>query len=116
MMVRVEESSKNPKYLAIKLLFQGGQTEMVAIDIAQVGSSHWSYMTRSHGAVWFTDKVPTGALQFRFVVTAGYDGKVLWSQRLLPANWEAGKTYDAGLQITDIAQEGCYPCDDHIWK
>ncbi|KAG7539737.1 Expansin/pollen allergen DPBB domain [Arabidopsis thaliana x Arabidopsis arenosa] len=116
MNVRVEESSINPNYLAIKLLYQGGQTEVVAIDIAQVGSSHWSYMTRSHGAVWVTDKVPTGALQFRFVVTAGYDGKMVWSQRVLPANWEAGKTYDAGVQITDIAQEGCDPCDDHIWN
>ncbi|CAH2075797.1 unnamed protein product [Thlaspi arvense] len=116
MNVRVEESSKKPNYLAIKLLYQGGQTEVVAIDIAQVGSSRWSYMTRSHGAVWVTDKVPTGALQFRFVVTAGYDGKVVWSQRVLPANWEAGRTYDAAVQITDIAQEGCDPCDDHIWN
>ncbi|KAJ0229961.1 Expansin-like A2 [Hirschfeldia incana] len=116
MNVRVEESSKKPNYLAIKLLYQGGQTEVVAIDIAQVGSSHWSYMTRSHGAVWVTDKVPTGPLQFRFVVTAGFDGKMLWSQRVLPANWEAGKIYDAGVQISDIAQEGCDPCDDHIWN
>ncbi|KAH0940381.1 LOW QUALITY PROTEIN: hypothetical protein HID58_000018 [Brassica napus] len=114
--VRVEESSKKPYYLAIKLLYQGGQTEVVAIDIAQVGSSNWSYMTRSHGAVWVTDNVPTGPLQFRFVVTAGYDGKMLWSKKVLPANWEAGKTYDAGVQITDIAQEGCDPCDDHIWN
>ena len=116
MNVRVEESSKKPNYLAIKLLYQGGQTEVVAIDIAQVGSSNWSYMTRSHGAVWVTDNVPTGPLQFRFVVTAGYDGKMLWSKKVLPANWEAGKTYDAGVQITDIAQEGCDPCDDHIWS
>ncbi|CAN7068089.1 unnamed protein product [Brassica oleracea var. botrytis] len=114
--VRVEESSKKPYYLAIKLLYQGGQTEVVAIDIAQAGSSNWSYMTRSHGAVWVTDNVPTGPLQFRFVVTAGYDGKMLWSKKVLPANWEAGKTYDAGVQITDIAQEGCDPCDDHIWN
>ncbi|ESQ53079.1 hypothetical protein EUTSA_v10025976mg [Eutrema salsugineum] len=116
MNVRVEETSKSPNYLAIKLLYQGGQTEVVAIDIAQVGSSRWTYMTRSHGAVWATDKVPTGALQFRFMVTGGYDGKMLWSPSVLPANWEPGKTYDAGVQITDIAQEGCDPCDAHIWK
>jgi len=34
--VRVEESSKNPDYLAIKFLYQGGQTEIVAVDVAQV--------------------------------------------------------------------------------
>ncbi|KAG2239489.1 hypothetical protein Bca52824_091735 [Brassica carinata] len=71
MNVRVEEASKKPNYLAIKLLYQGGQTEVVAIDIAQVGSSHWSYMTRSRGAVWVTDKVPTGPLQFRLVPPTG---------------------------------------------
>lgn len=36
MAVRVEESSKNSNYLAIKLLYQGGQTEVVAIDFAKV--------------------------------------------------------------------------------
>ncbi|CAA0384629.1 unnamed protein product [Arabidopsis thaliana] len=117
MNVRVEEASKKPNYLEIKLLYQGGQTEVVSIDIAQVGSSpNWGYMTRSHGAVWVTDKVPTGAIQFRFVVTGGYDGKMIWSQSVLPSNWEAGKIYDAGVQITDIAQEGCDPCDAHIWN
>lgn len=34
--VRVEESSQKPNYLAIKLMYQGGQTEVVAIDVAQV--------------------------------------------------------------------------------
>lgn len=34
--VRVEESSKNPNYLAIKFLYQGGQTEIVAVDVATV--------------------------------------------------------------------------------
>jgi len=113
--VRVEEASKKPNYLAIKLLYQGGQTEVVGIDIAPVGSSQWSYMSRSHGAVWATDKVPTGALQFKFTVTGGYDGKTVWSKRVLPANWNSGRIYDAGVQITDIAQEGCDTCG-HIWN
>lgn len=34
--VRVEESSKKPDYLAIKILYQGGQTEIVGVDVAQV--------------------------------------------------------------------------------
>jgi len=34
--VRVEESSKKPDYLAIKFLYQGGQTEIVGVDVAQV--------------------------------------------------------------------------------
>ncbi|KAB5561513.1 hypothetical protein DKX38_006470 [Salix brachista] len=114
--VRVEESSKNPNYLAIKLLYQGGQTEVVAIDFAKVGSSNWGFMSRNYGAVWDSDRVPSGALQFRFVVTGGFDGKTIWARNVLPEDWKPGMTYDSGVQITDIAQEGCSPCDDGIWK
>ncbi|KAK7404330.1 hypothetical protein VNO78_05132 [Psophocarpus tetragonolobus] len=108
--VRVEESSKKPDYLAIKFLYQGGQTEIVGVDVAEVGSSNWSFMSRNHGAVWDTSRVPQGALQFRLVVTAGYDGKWIWAKNVLPADWKNGVLYDSGIQITDIAQEPCSPC------
>ncbi|KAK2976270.1 hypothetical protein RJ640_026899 [Escallonia rubra] len=114
--VRVEESSQKPHYLAIKFLYQGGQTEIVGVDVAQVGSSNWNFMSRNHGAVWDTSRVPAGALQFRLVVTAGYDGKWYWAKNVLPADWKVGLTYDSGVQITDIAQEGCSSCDDGSWK
>ncbi|CAJ1933929.1 unnamed protein product [Sphenostylis stenocarpa] len=114
--IRVEESSKKPDYLAIKFLYQGGQTEIGAVDVAQVGSSNWSFMSRNHGAVWDTSRVPEGALQFRFVVTAGYDGKWIWAKNVLPADWKNGVIYDSGLQISDTAQEGCFPCDDATWS
>ncbi|KAK9286678.1 hypothetical protein L1049_015079 [Liquidambar formosana] len=114
--VRVEESSQKANYLAIKILYQGGQTEIVAIDVAQVGSANWGFMSRNYGAVWDTSRVPAGPLQFRFVVTSGYDGKYVWAQKVLPADWKAGVTYDSGIQISDIAQEGCSPCDGSIWK
>ncbi|XP_014494454.1 expansin-like A2 [Vigna radiata var. radiata] len=114
--VRVEESSKKPDYLAVKFVYQGGQTEIVGVDVAQVGSANWSFMSRNHGAVWDTSRVPKGALQFRLVVTAGYDGKWIWAKKVLPADWKTGVIYDSGVQITDIAQEGCFPCDDSTWS
>ncbi|CAN6544761.1 unnamed protein product [Malus baccata var. baccata] len=114
--LRVEESSQKPHYLAIKLLYQGGQTEIVGIDVAQVGSSNWSFLSRNHGAIWDTSRVPAGALQFRFVVTAGYDGKTVWAPNVLPVNWKPGVIYDTKVQISDIAQEGCSHCDDGSWK
>ncbi|GMJ12674.1 EXPANSIN L1, expansin-like A1 [Hibiscus trionum] len=113
--VRVEDSSNNPNYLAIKLLYQGGQTDVTAMDVAQVGSPNWNPMSRNYGAVWDTSKVPTGALQFRFMVTSGLDGKWIWAQNVLPADWKSGQIYDSGVQITDIAQESCSPCDDGNW-
>ncbi|KAI9123956.1 hypothetical protein K1719_005256 [Acacia pycnantha] len=114
--VRVEESSQKPYYLAVKFLYQGGQTEIVAVDVAQVESSNWSFMSRNHGAVWDTSRVPGGALQMRMVVTSGYDGKWMWAKKVLPADWKTGQVYDAGVQITDIAQEACSPCDDSPWS
>ncbi|KAE8672889.1 Expansin-like A2 [Hibiscus syriacus] len=113
--VRVEESSQKPNYLVIKLLYQGGQTEVVSIDVAQVGSSNWNAMARNSGAVWDTSRFPDGALQFRFMVTSGHEGKWVWAKTALPADWKNGLVYDTGLQITDIAQEACTPCDDGNW-
>ncbi|GKB56061.1 expansin-like A2 protein, partial [Tanacetum coccineum] len=114
--LRVEESTKKPNYLALKFLYQGGQTEIVGVDIAQVGSSSWTYMTRNYGAVWDTSRAPEGPLQLRLVVTSGFDGKWLWAKSALPVDWTVGGVYDSGVQIDDIAQEGCGECDDQIWK
>lgn len=104
--IRVEESSQKPNhYLAIKFLYQGGQTEIVGVDVAQVDSPNWTFMSRNHGAVWNSSRVPSGALQLRVVVTAGYDGKYVWAKKALPGNWKNGVVYDSGVQITDVAQE-----------
>ncbi|XP_027087936.1 expansin-like A2 [Coffea eugenioides] len=114
--IRVEESSqKRNNYLAIKFLYQGGQTEIVGVDVAQVDSPNWTFMSRNYGAVWDSSRVPGGALQLRVVVTAGYDGKFVWAKNALPADWKNGMVYDSGVQITDVAQEGCSPCDDGSW-
>ncbi|XP_057966371.1 expansin-like A1 [Malania oleifera] len=115
--VRVEEIS-NKSFLALKFLYQGGQTDIVAVDIAKASdSSRWQYMTRNYGAVWSTDSVPQGPLQLRLVVTGGYDGKWIWAHGpVLPIDWKTGVIYDTGVQINDIAQEGCFPCGDGPWK
>uniref|UniRef100_A0A0A9DQA4 Expansin-like EG45 domain-containing protein n=1 Tax=Arundo donax TaxID=35708 RepID=A0A0A9DQA4_ARUDO len=114
--VRVEKS-RAPNELAIRFLYQGGQTDIVAVDVAQVGSSNWKFMTRDYGPAWSTSQAPPGPLQLRVVVTGGYDGKWVWADReVLPRRWRAGEVYDTGVQITDIAQEGCFPCDTHEWE
>jgi hypothetical protein len=67
----------------------------------QAGSSSWRFMTRDHGPAWSTCHAPAGPLQFRLVVTGGYDGKWVWAEgEVLPRRWEVGRVYDAGVQIT----------------
>jgi len=115
--ISVETRSRPPSNLAIRFLYQGGQTDIVAVDVATAGSSNWRFMTRDHGSAWSTSQAPAGPLQFRLVVTGGYDGKWVWAEgEVLPRLWEAGRTYDAGVQIADVAQEGCYPCDTQEWQ
>ncbi|KAK8481723.1 hypothetical protein V6N13_018364 [Hibiscus sabdariffa] len=113
--VRVEGSSKHPNYLAIKLLYQGGQTEVFGINVSQVGNPKWIPMRRNYGAVWDTSNAPKGALDFRFAVTHGFDGKWIWAKNVLPANWKPGQVYDSGVQLTAIKQERCTPCDKGTW-
>lgn len=114
MLVKVKESSQYPNYLAVQFLYQGGQTEIVSVDVAQVGTSGWHYMTRNHGALWEMQKPPGGALQFRFVVTSGYDGKWLWAKNtVLPSDWKSGGVYDTGIQISDVSLQDCDPCNDN---
>uniref|UniRef100_A0A453J2P4 Expansin-like EG45 domain-containing protein n=3 Tax=Triticinae TaxID=1648030 RepID=A0A453J2P4_AEGTS len=116
--VRVEDRSRAPGELAITILYQGGQTDIVQVDLAQVGSSSsWTSLTRDHGSAWSTSLAPPGPLQLRAVVTGGYDGKWVSTDReVLPRQWRAGEVYDTGVQITDIAQEDCFPCDTQEWK
>ena len=77
----------------------------------QVGSSSWKFMTRDHGPAWSTTLAPPGPLQFRIVVTGGYDGKWVWAEReVLPADWRPGQVYDTGVRIADVARDGCRGC------
>ncbi|KAL5209980.1 hypothetical protein ABZP36_005603 [Zizania latifolia] len=115
--VRVDERSRGPNELAISFLYQGGQTDIVAVEVTKVGSSSWKSMTREHGPSWSTSNAPPGPLQLRLVVTGGYDGKWIRADReVLPSRWRASEVYDTGVQITAVAQEGCFPCDTHEWK
>ncbi|AQL07108.1 Betaine aldehyde dehydrogenase 2 mitochondrial [Zea mays] len=115
--IRVEEKSRPPSNLSIRFLYQGGQTDTVAVDIATVGSSNWRFMARDHGPAWSTTQAPPGPLQFRLVVTGCYDGKWVWAElEVLPRRWEAGRVYDAGVQVSDVSREGCYLCDTHKWQ
>ncbi|XP_047043549.1 expansin-like A2 [Lolium rigidum] len=113
------EARGAPGGLALRFMYQGGQTDIVAVDVATAGSSgSWKAMTRERGGpAWSTSQAPAGPLQLRMVVTGGYDGKWVWADgEVIPRRWTAGKVYDTGVQIDDVALEGCSHCDAQEWK
>ncbi|KAM0949769.1 putative rlpA-like protein, double-psi beta-barrel [Dioscorea sansibarensis] len=115
--VRVEETSQKPSNLSISLLYQGGQTEILTVDVAQVGSGNWRFMSRRGiTAIWDMSDAPTGGLQLRIAVTGGFDPAWIITEEVLQADWKIGSVYDSGSQITEIAQELCSPCDTKQWK
>uniref|UniRef100_A0A0C9RS59 TSA: Wollemia nobilis Ref_Wollemi_Transcript_15547_1086 transcribed RNA sequence n=1 Tax=Wollemia nobilis TaxID=56998 RepID=A0A0C9RS59_9CONI len=115
--VKIDKSSNYPYFLALQFLYQGGQTDITGVEVAKIGTSNWNFMTHNHGAVWSMDKPPMGPLSLRLLVTSGYDGYWVWPKRnLLPENWRVGAVYDSGVQIKEIAQEGCNPCDTGVWR
>nr|GMC90359.1 expansin-like A2 [Ipomoea batatas] len=69
----------------------------------QVGSPNWNFMNRKTEAIWETNSVPSGPLQFRVVVTAGLEGKWYWASKVMPEDWRNGEIYDTGLHITDTS-------------
>ncbi|KAM0835695.1 hypothetical protein ACQ4PT_062774 [Festuca glaucescens] len=118
--VRVEEASVRSRgRLVLRFLYQGGQTDIAAVEVAQAVStddaqpspaSMWRYMTRREGSpgVWSTSRAPAGPLRLRVVVTAGSGGKWLHSVgAVLPAEWTPGGVYDTGLQVADVAASTC---------
>ncbi|XP_021773664.1 expansin-like A1 [Chenopodium quinoa] len=114
--IRVEEFSKFPNYLAIKVLYQGGQTSILGGDVASVDNlSNWVYLSQNYGAVWDTDNAPSGKLVFRFIINSGFDSRYFYTNEgVLPANWKPGVVYNSSVQISDIALDGCVPCK--TWK
>ncbi|XP_021752980.1 expansin-like A3 [Chenopodium quinoa] len=113
--IRVEEFSKPPNYLAIKILYQGGQTTILGAEVASAGKpSNWIPMSRNYGAVWDTSKAPTGKLMFRFSINSGFKAQYFYTNEVLPANWKPGVMYISKVQIKDIALDGCTPCKP--WK
>ncbi|CAL5050232.1 unnamed protein product [Urochloa decumbens] len=111
--VRVEEGSRNPGQLGIRFLYQGGQTDIAAVEIAaQANHTHtppsWRPMARLRRRLWRTTRAPAGPLRLRLVVTAGLGGKWLRARdAVLPADWRPGQEYDTGIRVTDVAVRTC---------
>ncbi|XP_010690142.2 expansin-like A3 [Beta vulgaris subsp. vulgaris] len=101
--LQVEKFSHYPNHLAIKILYQGGLTTIVGVEVASVDNPSWISMSRNYGAVWDTNKAPNGKLMFRFIIYSGYDAQHFYVNEVLPANWTPGVIYNSTVQIDNIS-------------
>ncbi|KAH9604889.1 hypothetical protein KSS87_013651 [Heliosperma pusillum] len=109
--IQVEAYSKPPNYIAIKILYQGGQTRILGVEVMGINSTSWVSMSHNYGVVWDTSKAPTGSLQVRFIVASGYDAQYFYlNEQILPAKWKPGAVYNSTVQIKNIAIGKCKAC------
>ncbi|MBA0708266.1 hypothetical protein Golax_020238, partial [Gossypium laxum] len=99
MQFKVHEHSKYPDYLAIVILYQAGQTEILAADVWQADCKEWIGMRRAYGAVFDTTYPPSGEVTLRFQVQ-GRAG-VYWVQasNVIPSDWKAGVAYESDIEL-----------------
>ncbi|KAI3938401.1 hypothetical protein MKW98_015300, partial [Papaver atlanticum] len=112
--VRVEKNSKKPHYLAVTFLYQGGQTDIKIVELLKLHETRPYAMRRNYGAVWdMSSPIPDAPLYFRLWVTGGFDRRIVYSKKPLPADWKAGEIYDLGEQFNDAidaTSDPCTPC------
>ncbi|KAJ9173318.1 hypothetical protein P3X46_016469 [Hevea brasiliensis] len=99
-MFKIHEHSRFPDYLAIVILYQGGQNDIVAVEIWQEDCKEWIGMRRAYGAVFDMANPPKGYLTMRFQVSGSAGLKWVQATNAIPGDWRAGVAYDSAIQLT----------------
>ncbi|XP_022971845.1 expansin-like B1 [Cucurbita maxima] len=97
---KVHEHSRYPDYLAIVIIYVGGQNDITVVELWQEDCNEWKGMRRSHGAVWDMANPPKGDIKLRFQVSGsvGY-GRWVMVTNALPSYWKAGIAYDTDIHL-----------------
>ncbi|KAM7258936.1 hypothetical protein ACFE04_014677 [Oxalis oulophora] len=100
LVVKVQEHSNYPQYIAIVMLYQAGQYDVTAVQIWQADCKEWIGMRKAYGAVWDMSSPPKGPLDLRFQVTSSA-GVQYWVQatNAIPFDWKAGAGYTTMIQL-----------------
>ncbi|KAJ4848063.1 Expansin-like B1 [Turnera subulata] len=99
LMFKVHEHSKYPEYLAIVILYQAGQNDILAVEVWREDCKQWIGMRRAYGAVFDTPSPPKGSVSLRFQVSGSAGVTWVEAQNVLPSDWKAGAAYDSTIQL-----------------
>ncbi|RWR81005.1 Expansin/pollen allergen [Cinnamomum micranthum f. kanehirae] len=99
-MFKIHEHSRFPNYLALIILYQSGQRDVVAVELWQEDCQEWRGMRRAFGAVWDMPDPPKGLINIRFQVS-GVDGETwILLSNIIPGDWKTGAAYDSAIQLS----------------
>lgn len=99
LMFKVHEHSKYPEYLALVILYQAGQNEILAVEFLQDDYKQWVGMRRAYGAVFDTANPPKGDITLKFQVSGSAGIRWVQAPNVIPGNWQAGVAYDSQIQL-----------------
>ncbi|KAJ8557935.1 hypothetical protein K7X08_004701 [Anisodus acutangulus] len=101
LMLKIQEHSKYPNYLAVVVMNQGGATDILAVEVYEEETKQWISMRRAYGAVFDLSSPPSGELNVRFLTSASAETKWVQSNKaVIPAEWKAGITVETDIQLT----------------
>ncbi|XP_061343913.1 expansin-like B1 [Gastrolobium bilobum] len=98
-LLKVHESSKNPYYLAILVLYVGGTYDVTAMELWQEDSKEWRPMRRAYGAVFDAANPPRGDIKMRFQVSGSAGLNWVESKNVISSKWKGGAVYDTQIQL-----------------
>ncbi|OWM88329.1 expansin-like B1 [Punica granatum] len=99
LLLKVNEHSKQPGYLAIILLYVAGQNDITAVEFWEEDRQQWTPMRRAYGAVFDLANPPSGDINVRFLVSGTNGVNWVHPNDGIPSDWEAGATYDTQIQL-----------------
>ncbi|XP_057833090.2 expansin-like B1 isoform X2 [Cryptomeria japonica] len=101
LMVKIDESSNNPSYLAFLFYYQAGSKDISAVNVCETRNLECKLRTQTRGALWEVVIPPKGSLSIRLLVTDSDSGQEQWITfaNVIPTNWQPGALYDSGIQL-----------------
>ncbi|CAI0418208.1 unnamed protein product, partial [Linum tenue] len=103
LMVKVTEQSVYGEHLSIVLVYQGGQYDVLGIQIYGGSVKQWKDMKHEDGAVYDFPNPPKGPISLKLKLKdAGLLGGVVKFVKLdnvIPRHWKAGVAYDSKVKL-----------------